>query len=79
MNWKGENFYTGNRVPAFKSSGAPFVQWLREQKEHGTKVVFFVVEHSRVGALEGEAQAHGWRAITTRDDSHQFVLMRAEL
>ncbi len=80
MNWKGENFYTGNRVPAFKSSGAPFVQWLREQKERGTKVVFFVVEHSRVGALEAEAsQARGWRAITTRDDSHQFVLMRAEL
>jgi 4-amino-4-deoxy-L-arabinose transferase-like glycosyltransferase len=79
MNWKGENFYTGNRVPAFKSSGAPFVQWLREQRERGTKVMFFVVEHSRVSALEGEAQAHAWRAITTRDDSHQFVLMRAEL
>jgi 4-amino-4-deoxy-L-arabinose transferase-like glycosyltransferase len=79
MNWKGENFYTGNRVPAFKSSGAPFTQWLREQREHGTRVVYFVVEHSRVGGLKNEAQARTWQPITTQDDSHQFVLMRAEL
>jgi 4-amino-4-deoxy-L-arabinose transferase-like glycosyltransferase len=79
MNWKGENFYTGNRVPAFKSTGAPFTQWLGEQRDHGTKVVYFVVEHSRVGGLKSEAKAKAWQAITTRDDSHQFVLMRAEL
>jgi 4-amino-4-deoxy-L-arabinose transferase-like glycosyltransferase len=79
MNWKGENFYTGNRVPAFKSSGAPFTQWLREQREHGTRVVYFVAEHSRVGGLKSEAQAKAWQTITTRDDSHQFVLVRAEL
>ena len=24
MNWKGENFYTGNRLPAFVSTGAKF-------------------------------------------------------
>jgi 4-amino-4-deoxy-L-arabinose transferase-like glycosyltransferase len=79
MNWKGENFYTGNRVPAFKSSGAPFTQWLQEQRNQGTRVVYFVVEHTRVGGLKSEAQAKSWEAITTRDDSHQFVLMRAEL
>jgi 4-amino-4-deoxy-L-arabinose transferase-like glycosyltransferase len=79
MNWKGENFYTGNRVPAFKSTGAPFTQWMGEQRERGTKVVYFVVEHSRVGGLKSEAKAKAWEAITTRDDSHQFVLMRAEL
>ena len=28
MNWKGENFYTGNRMPAFKSTGAPFTTWM---------------------------------------------------
>jgi hypothetical protein len=32
-----------------------------------------------VGGLKSEAQAREWQAITTRDDSHQFVLMRAEL
>jgi hypothetical protein len=52
---------------------------MREQRERGTKVVYFVVEHSRVGGLKSEAQAREWQAITTRDDSHQFVLMRAEL
>ncbi|MDB4944765.1 MAG: Polymyxin resistance protein ArnT, undecaprenyl phosphate-alpha-L-Ara4N transferase, partial [Labilithrix sp.] len=33
MNWKGENFYTGNHVPAFVSSGATFQSWLKTQKE----------------------------------------------
>jgi 4-amino-4-deoxy-L-arabinose transferase-like glycosyltransferase len=79
MNWKGENFYTGNRMPAFKSTGAPFTDWMRGQRERGTKVVYFVVEHSRVGGLKSEAQAKQWQQVTTRDDSHQFVLMRAEL
>ncbi len=79
MNWKGENFYTGNRMPAFKSTGAPFTTWVHEQREHGTKVVYFVVEHSRIGGLKSETQARDWQQITTRDDSHQFVLMRGEL
>jgi hypothetical protein len=79
MNWKGENFYTGNRLPAFVSSGAPFTKWLREQKDHGTKVVYFVAEHTRVASLKGEVQAHAWREVTTREASHQFVLVRAEL
>ena len=49
MNWKGENFYTGNKIPAYVSSGAPFTQWVKQQKEKGTKVMFFVTEHSRIG------------------------------
>jgi 4-amino-4-deoxy-L-arabinose transferase-like glycosyltransferase len=79
MNWKGENFYTGNRMPAFKSTGAPVTTWMHDQREHGTHVVYFVVEHSRVRGLKSETQAREWQQITTLDDSHQFVLMRAEL
>ncbi len=54
MNWKGENFYTGNRVPAFVSSGAKFKNWVAEQKKKGTKVMFFTTEHSRIPALKSE-------------------------
>jgi 4-amino-4-deoxy-L-arabinose transferase-like glycosyltransferase len=28
LNWKGENFYTGNDVPAFVSSGKRFTDWV---------------------------------------------------
>ena len=30
MNWKGENFYTGNHIPAFVSSGATFTDVAEE-------------------------------------------------
>ena len=30
MNWKGENFYTGNHVPAFVSTGATFTDLAQE-------------------------------------------------
>jgi hypothetical protein len=79
MNWKGENFYTGNRVPAFVSSGAPFTAWVREKKEHGTKVVYFVAERSRVASLKAEAGARAYREITGVEASHHFTLVRAEL
>ncbi|HEY8943050.1 MAG TPA: glycosyltransferase family 39 protein, partial [Polyangiaceae bacterium] len=31
MNWKGENFYTGNQMVTFVRTGAPFKRWLAEQ------------------------------------------------
>ena len=32
MNWKGENFYTGNHVPAFVSSGKKFQDYLADKR-----------------------------------------------
>jgi 4-amino-4-deoxy-L-arabinose transferase-like glycosyltransferase len=79
MNWKGENFYTGNKIPAYVSSGAPFTQWVKQQKEKGTKVMFFVTEHSRVGGLKGEVQGHNYKEITDKELDNKFVIVRAEL
>ena len=79
MNWKGENFYTGNRVPAFIQSGATFTAWIAARRGEGTKVVYFVSERSRVRSLEAEAGARAYREITGREASHQFTLIRAEL
>ena len=41
MNWKGENFYTGNRVPAFVSSGEKFKEWVEraEDERHQARVL----------------------------------------
>ncbi len=79
MNWKGENFYSGNKIPAFVSSGAAFTTWVKQQKEKGVKVMFFVTEHSRTGGLRSEAGAKSYKELTDKDLCNKFVLVRAEL
>jgi 4-amino-4-deoxy-L-arabinose transferase-like glycosyltransferase len=79
MNWKGENFYTGNHIPAFVSSGATFTQWVHRQKEKGTKVMFFVTEHTRTGGLRSEVRAQHYTEVTDKALCNKFVLVRAEL
>jgi 4-amino-4-deoxy-L-arabinose transferase-like glycosyltransferase len=80
MNWKGENFYTGNRLPAFVSTGAKFKKWLKAQREAGTKVIYFISEHGRIGTLKSELHA-GFRAQTLTDKAlnNKFALVRVEL
>ena len=79
MNWKGENFYTSNHVPAFVSTGATFTSWLKGQREKGAKVMFFITEHSRLGGLKGEVQGKSYREITDKTLNNKFIVVRAEL
>jgi 4-amino-4-deoxy-L-arabinose transferase-like glycosyltransferase len=79
MNWKGENFYTGNRIPAFVSSGSTFTTWLKQQREKGIKVMYFITEHGRIGGLKGEVSAKNYREVTDKVLNNKFVLVRAEL
>ena len=79
MNWKGENFYTGNHIPAFVSTGSTFTGWLKTQREKGTKVMYFITEHSRLGGLKGEVQAKSYREITDKTLNNKFLVVRAEL
>jgi 4-amino-4-deoxy-L-arabinose transferase-like glycosyltransferase len=80
MNWKGENFYTSNHIPTFVQSGAKFTRWLKRLKAAGTKVVFFVTEHGRLGALKSELGS-GARVATLTDKrlNNKFALVRVEL
>jgi hypothetical protein len=79
MNWKGENFYSGNRVPAFVSSGAKFKTWLAEQKQRGVKVMFFTTEHSRISSLKSElGPVKGFEVLTPKALNNKFTLARAE-
>src|SRR5690606_16037361 len=48
MNWKGENFYTGNRVVAFVKSKEPFVRWIQAQREAGVQTLYVSTEPSRI-------------------------------
>jgi len=80
MNWKGENFYTGNRVPAFVSSGSKFKAWVAEQKKKGVKVIFFTTEHARTSSLKSELGAvKDFKVLTTRAFNNKFMLARVEL
>jgi hypothetical protein len=79
MNWKGENFYTGNHVPAFVSTGATFTQWLKKQRENGAKVMYFITEHGRIGGLKSEVAAKAYREVTDKTLCNKFILVRAEL
>lgn len=80
MNWKGENFYTGNRVPAFVSSGVKFKNWLTEQREKGVKVMFFTTEHSRLSSLKSElGTVKKFETLTDKALNNKFFLARVEL
>jgi len=79
MNWKGENFYTGNRVPAFVSTGATFTSWMKKKREEGAKVMYFITEHGRLGGLKSEVAAKKYDEVTDKTLCNKFILVRAEL
>jgi hypothetical protein len=80
MNWKGENFYTGNHIPAFVSTGSKFKSWLDEERERGTRVLFFTTEHSRESTLKTElGKLKKYERLTSKEQNNKFFLARVEL
>ncbi len=80
LNWKGENFYSGNDVALFIASGAPMRTYLDARKKKGESTVYFVTERGRVAGLRGElGQVRSFTELTDRDVSYEFALVRAEL
>jgi len=78
MNWKGENFYTGNAVPAFVSSGKKFQDYILEQKKKGVKTFYFMTEHGRMGSLANELGGPRiFDKLTTPELNNKFGLVRA--
>ncbi|HEY3592993.1 MAG TPA: hypothetical protein VGL13_03940, partial [Polyangiaceae bacterium] len=78
MNWKGENYYTGNKIPAFVSSGASFTNYLKQQQEKGIKTMWFVTEHSRTSSLKNEAaNPRVFDTVTDKRLNNKFCLIKA--
>src|SRR5262249_33683233 len=78
MNWKGENFYTGNHVPAFVSSGKRFHDYILEEKKTRQHTFYFLTEHGRVSTLSNEIGAtKELEKLTTPELDNKFVLVRA--
>ncbi|AKT35903.1 ArnT family glycosyltransferase [Chondromyces crocatus] len=78
MNWKGENFYRGNSIPAFVSSGKRFQEYINEQKRKGVKTFYFATEHGRVSSLSNElGNPRVLDRLTTPELNNKFLLVRA--
>jgi 4-amino-4-deoxy-L-arabinose transferase-like glycosyltransferase len=82
MNWKGENFYTGNHAVMLEC-GLPLCRertpdWLRR---HNGQRVFFVTEHSRSSSIISQVRTAGGTAntVTTEVDNNKFVLIEGRL
>ncbi|MBK7585300.1 MAG: glycosyltransferase family 39 protein [Myxococcales bacterium] len=77
MNWKGENFYTGNKTPAFVATGQKFKDFIEEQKKKGITTLYFTTEHGRAQSLKGEIGAHKtFEGITTEALNNKFFTVR---
>ena len=78
MNWKGENFYSGNHIPAFVSSGKKFQDYVTEERKKGTKTFYFMTEHARTGTLQNEIGATvSFEKLTPPELNNKFLLVRA--
>lgn len=77
MNWKGENFYTGNRVAVFVDLDNKKVEaWIKERP--GTRA-FFILEHGRLERLKRLLGPREVQVLSTKRDNNKFVLVRARL
>ena len=77
MNWKGENFYTGNYMATFVSSGKKFTKWINKQRRQGVRTMFFTTEHSRIRSLKRElSDPEGFEVLTDETLNNKFFLAR---
>lgn len=80
MNWKGENFYSGNQLATFVTTGDDFQRWLSVQRQQGIRVIYVTTEHSRQATLQRELGIVKSFAVLTRPElNNKFLLARVEL
>jgi 4-amino-4-deoxy-L-arabinose transferase-like glycosyltransferase len=79
LNWKGENFYTGNHLAIFVSGGKRLKRYLRE-RAMTDPVVHVVLETRRLGGLRAElGPVDSFDIVTDRRHSDKICLVRVRL
>ncbi len=77
MNWKGENYYTGNRVAVFvQLDNKELKPWM---EKHKGKQAYFVLEHGRLNNFNRLMPGGKSRPLTTKRDNNKFILVTAQL
>jgi 4-amino-4-deoxy-L-arabinose transferase-like glycosyltransferase len=77
MNWKGENYYSGNRVHVFvELDNKKLLEWVEQNKG---KTVFILLEHGRFDRLKKALSPRTLTALTTLRDGNKFLLVKTTL
>jgi hypothetical protein len=77
MNWKGENFYTGNRVYVFaETDNKRIKKWM---EEHEGRRVYVVLERKRLRRLEKLVGERQLSELSTAREHNKFVLVTLEI
>jgi 4-amino-4-deoxy-L-arabinose transferase-like glycosyltransferase len=76
MDWKGENFYTGNHVAAF-TNGTGFLDYIKKERASGTKTMWFITDLGRTASLKNELNAKKFEVVTDRWLNKNFCLSKA--
>jgi hypothetical protein len=77
MNWKGENFYTGNRVAVFVDlNNKEMTDWIDKNKG---KTAYFLLEHGRLSHFKGLVGTRTVQELTHERDNNKFALVRVAL
>jgi hypothetical protein len=77
MNWKGENFYSGNRVAVFVNlNNKEIEEWLEANTGRNA---FFMLEHTRLGRFRTLVGKRKVQELTTTRDNNKFILVKVPL
>jgi hypothetical protein len=81
QNWKGENFYFGNHIASFPSTGQPFRDYISElHRIKKVKTFYFFVIPNRVSTLSMELNSpKELTTLTPLTLNNKFVLVRATI
>jgi 4-amino-4-deoxy-L-arabinose transferase-like glycosyltransferase len=77
MNWKGENYYTANRVYVFVDLDNRKVREYID--EHVGERTFFVLEHTRLGSFRGVMGSREIREVTDKRLCNKFIVVEVTL
>jgi hypothetical protein len=73
MNWKGENFYSGNGTYVFVNLDNQSVRdWM---EENDGSHAFFVTEYSRLGGLRSLLSGREITEVTTQRECNKFIMI----
>lgn len=74
MNWKGENFYTGNRVHVFQDLDTTKLrEWITA---HPRTRFFVALEHSRLEAFKNHVRDRDVTPITGMRENNKFLMIQ---